>query len=123
MSPTYRCLTVALVTLAPALAPAGFSFQSAISKPPLAIFFKFPSPMPLSLTLSPGGEREKHGAGDRPRTGYLNLGKVALYQVSYARAPGNLTFRPRPRPEGPPRPRPSARAVNTRRRGDPRGRG
>jgi hypothetical protein len=25
------------------------------------------------------------GAGDRPRTGYLNLGKVALYQVSYAR--------------------------------------
>jgi hypothetical protein len=28
----------------------------------------------------------KNGAGDRPRTGYLNLGKVALYQVSYARA-------------------------------------
>jgi hypothetical protein len=28
------------------------------------------------------------GAGDRPRTGYLNLGKVALYQVSYARAAG-----------------------------------
>src|SRR4030081_2519557 len=26
-----------------------------------------------------------NGAGDRPRTGYLNLGKVALYQVSYAR--------------------------------------
>lgn len=26
------------------------------------------------------------GAGDRPRTGYLNLGKVALYQVSYARS-------------------------------------
>jgi hypothetical protein len=27
-----------------------------------------------------------NGAGDRPRTGYLNLGKVALYQVSYARS-------------------------------------
>ena len=29
---------------------------------------------------------ELNGAGDRPRTGYLNLGKVALYQVSYARS-------------------------------------
>src|SRR6266852_9492074 len=29
-----------------------------------------------------------NGAGDRPRTGYLNLGKVALYQVSYARSCG-----------------------------------
>ena len=30
-------------------------------------------------------DRGNGGAGDRPRTGYLNLGKVALYQVSYAR--------------------------------------
>ena len=30
--------------------------------------------------------RSEMGAGDRSRTGYLNLGKVALYQVSYARA-------------------------------------
>src|SRR4030081_1772367 len=31
-----------------------------------------------------GGELER--AGDGPRTRYLNLGKVALYQVSYSRA-------------------------------------
>src|SRR6266478_3938569 len=35
------------------------------------------------------------GAGDRPRTGYLNLGKVALYQVSYARAEPDSRFFPR----------------------------
>ena len=28
------------------------------------------------------------GAGDGLRTRYLNLGKVALYQMSYSRAPG-----------------------------------
>src|SRR6266849_8594833 len=33
-------------------------------------------------------EAKASGAGDRPRTGYLNLGKVALYQVSYARSCG-----------------------------------
>jgi hypothetical protein len=33
-------------------------------------------------------EAKANGAGDRPRTGYLNLGKVALYQVSYARSCG-----------------------------------
>ena len=30
-------------------------------------------------------------AGDRARTGDLNLGKVALYQLSYARNPGLST--------------------------------
>jgi hypothetical protein len=38
---------------------------------------------------SPASEIERseiEQAGDRSRTGYLNLGKVALYQVSYARA-------------------------------------
>ena len=29
--------------------------------------------------------REIHGAGDEARTRYLHLGKVALYQMSYAR--------------------------------------
>ena len=28
------------------------------------------------------------GAGDRIRTGDINLGKVALYQLSYSRLPG-----------------------------------
>ena len=31
------------------------------------------------------------GAGDRIRTGDINLGKVALYQLSYSRSVG-LTF-------------------------------
>ena len=30
----------------------------------------------------------KFGAGDEARTRYLHLGKVALYQMSYARRPG-----------------------------------
>ena len=33
---------------------------------------------------------EKHGAGDGIRTRDINLGKVALYQLSYSRA--SLTF-------------------------------
>ncbi len=33
--------------------------------------------------------KEKNGAGDRVRTGDINLGKVALYQLSYSRAPLN----------------------------------
>ena len=36
-----------------------------------------------ALPLGYGTER----AGNRARTGDLNLGKVALYQLSYARAP------------------------------------
>src|ERR1700674_3383327 len=39
MSPVNFCVTVARVTLGPGGAPAGFSFQSLISKPPLASFF------------------------------------------------------------------------------------
>ncbi len=36
--------------------------------------------------------KEEGGAGDGARTRYLNLGKVALYQMSYSRArPLNLT--------------------------------
>jgi hypothetical protein len=30
---------------------------------------------------------EEFGAGDRIRTGDINLGKVALYQLSYSRTP------------------------------------
>src|SRR5439155_25122981 len=30
--------------------------------------------------------RGGHGAGDRPRTCYLNLGQAALYQASYTRS-------------------------------------
>lgn len=32
----------------------------------------------------------KSGAGDEARTRYLHLGKVALYQMSYARIPRNI---------------------------------
>jgi hypothetical protein len=32
------------------------------------------------------------GAGDRIRTGDINLGKVALYQLSYSRTRGNSTI-------------------------------
>src|SRR5438445_2015080 len=39
MSPLNFCLTVALVTFGPVRVPAGFSCQSVISKPPLAISF------------------------------------------------------------------------------------
>ena len=39
-----------------------------------------------SNLFAPGALSGEIGAGDRPRTGYLNLGKVALYQVSYARS-------------------------------------
>ena len=39
------------------------------------------------VSRSNEGERSEPeiGAGDEPRTRYLNLGKVALYQVSYSR--------------------------------------
>src|ERR1700682_5461037 len=104
MSPVNFCFTVALVTFGPAPVPAGFSCQSLISKPPLAIFFNVgtsfsglnrssPPPAPVSPCGGEDVERILVGAGDRPRTGYLNLGKVALYQVSYARAPVDFTFR------------------------------
>ncbi len=33
------------------------------------------------------------GAGDEARTRYLHLGKVALYQMSYARTSAGLTRR------------------------------
>jgi hypothetical protein len=35
--------------------------------------------------LLPPKQRLKNGAGNRVRTGDLNLGKVALYQLSYSR--------------------------------------
>jgi hypothetical protein len=34
----------------------------------------------------------KNGAGDRIRTGDIDLGKVALYQLSYSRVPGNANI-------------------------------
>src|SRR5712691_3462978 len=61
------------------------------------------------------GLRYEVGAGDRSRTGYLNLGKVALYQVSYARSAklDSRFFRRLPRIRGrPPRP-PTSPAPNT----------
>jgi hypothetical protein len=36
--------------------------------------------------------REGIGAGDGIRTRDINLGKVALYQLSYSRVPGTFTF-------------------------------
>ena len=36
---------------------------------------------------------EKYGAGDRIRTGDIDLGKVALYQLSYSRST-ELHFHP-----------------------------
>ena len=39
--------------------------------------------MPIGCTLVEGGD--KGGAGDGDRTRYLNLGKVALCQMSYSR--------------------------------------
>ncbi len=32
------------------------------------------------------GKKKEDGAGDRVRTGDINLGKVALYQLSYSRS-------------------------------------
>ena len=40
--------------------------------------------MPIGCTLVEGGD--KGGAGDGDRTRYLNLGKVALCQMSYSRS-------------------------------------
>ena len=51
-------------------------------------------PLELVLSLCPLIPKQKHhpngwcfccGAGDEARTRYLDLGKVALYQMSYAR--------------------------------------
>ena len=42
-------------------------------------------------------DRLRIGAGNRTRTGDINLGKVALYQLSYSRLPGTY-FRPFPVP-------------------------
>ncbi len=38
------------------------------------------------LALYDPGQRKKNGAGNEVRTRDLNLGKVALYQLSYSRA-------------------------------------
>ena len=40
------------------------------------------------------GRKEKSGAGDRIRTGDIDLGKVALYQLSYSRSM-KLSFSPK----------------------------
>ena len=53
-----------------------------------------------TLPLSPaaaGRGRTRGGAGNRVRTGDLNLGKVTLYQLSYSRC-GRREFCHRPRP-------------------------
>ena len=38
------------------------------------------------------GREEKFGAGDRIRTGDIDLGKVALYQLSYSRSMETFIF-------------------------------
>ena len=43
-------------------------------------------PTLISSQTSP--RQGKYGAGNQDRTGDLNLGKVALYQLSYARLKG-----------------------------------
>ena len=49
----------------------------------------------LVMAIHHGEGEEKYGAGDRIRTGDIDLGKVALYQLSYSRStetsfsPGN----------------------------------
>ncbi len=43
------------------------------------------SPLPYHLATAPFITRAGARAGNRTRTGDLNLGKVALYQLSYAR--------------------------------------
>src|SRR5712692_1099481 len=48
--------------------------------------------MGLDRQLSRGGSGSDVGAGDEARTRYLNLGKVALYQVSYSRADGSRFY-------------------------------
>src|SRR5258708_28481132 len=84
MSPVNLCVTVARVTFGPIVMPAGFSSHLSISKPPLAIFFNVRTSAPWC--------RIESGAGDRSGPGSLTLGKVALSQVSYARATGSLRF-------------------------------
>ena len=36
--------------------------------------------------------KERNGAGDRIRTGDIDLGKVALYQLSYSRSERKILF-------------------------------
>ncbi|SPE35982.1 hypothetical protein SBA6_500037 [Candidatus Sulfopaludibacter sp. SbA6] len=38
------------------------------------------------------GGTQNYGAGDRIRTGDIDLGKVALYQLSYSRPAENTIF-------------------------------
>jgi hypothetical protein len=42
--------------------------------------------------LCAGKRRGDFGAGDRIRTGDINLGKVALYQLSYSRVRGDSSY-------------------------------
>ena len=39
----------------------------------------------VAINFEPASTSEGVGAGNRGRTGDLNLGKVALYQLSYSR--------------------------------------
>src|SRR5712664_588353 len=56
----------------------------------------------------PHTQRGEGGAGDGLRTRYLDLGKVALYQVSYSRSARGKII---PRPVRSPSPRGSARSA------------
>ena len=43
------------------------------------------TPKSMSRFVSGSSEKVSFGAGNRTRTGDINLGKVALYQLSYSR--------------------------------------
>ncbi|CAG9253474.1 hypothetical protein PUN4_20088 [Paraburkholderia unamae] len=50
------------------------------------------SPLPRECSTTEPHGRKLTGAGDESRTRDLNLGKVALYQLSYSRMPGSPTW-------------------------------
>ena len=62
---------------------------------PLAGIGPATSPLPreCSTTEPQGRSIEKDGAGNETRTRDLNLGKVALYQLSYSRAETTLVVK------------------------------
>src|SRR6202162_1962350 len=108
MSPVYRCFTVALVTFGPALAPAGFSFQSSISKPPLATFFN------VDLHHQSGQKWSGRPASNRLPQPWEGCALPGELRPRLAKTILGTRFRPRPRPEAPLPRRLSAPAANTR---------
>src|SRR5438094_10166904 len=65
-------------------------FRTMSSGPSTQLRFVFGSASSL-----PCRTRTRNGAGDGLRTRYLNLGKVALYRVSYSRSVADPSYRSR----------------------------